>query len=147
MTTRAEVILEARSWIGTPEQHQQSLKGVACDCIGLVRGVGRSLGMPEAIAFDNDARFKGYSRPPNPRVLLEACAIYLENIPIEDLLPGDVVLGRIENDPQHFGIISAIDPAYIIHADAKNKKVVENGVNSEWRSKILRAYRYRGIEP
>ena len=28
-------------WIGTPYRHQASLKGVGCDCLGLVRGVWR----------------------------------------------------------------------------------------------------------
>jgi len=33
------IVSEAREWLGTPWQHQASLKGVACDCVGLVRGV------------------------------------------------------------------------------------------------------------
>jgi NlpC/P60 family putative phage cell wall peptidase len=37
------ILEEARSWIGTPYQHQASLKGVGCDCIGLVRGVWRAV--------------------------------------------------------------------------------------------------------
>lgn len=39
MTIDDEVIAEARSWIGTPYGHQHSLKGVSCDCLGLLRGV------------------------------------------------------------------------------------------------------------
>ena len=31
------------SWIGTPYRHQASLKGVGCDCLGLVRGVWRAV--------------------------------------------------------------------------------------------------------
>ena len=31
----------ARGWLGTPYQHQASLKGVGCDCLGLVRGLWR----------------------------------------------------------------------------------------------------------
>ena len=30
-------------WIGTPYRHQASLKGVGCDCLGLVRGVWRAV--------------------------------------------------------------------------------------------------------
>jgi NlpC/P60 family putative phage cell wall peptidase len=37
------IVAEARSWIGTPYRHQASLKGVGCDCLGLVRGVWRAL--------------------------------------------------------------------------------------------------------
>src|ERR1043166_6538354 len=37
------IIAIARSWIGTPYVHQASLKGVGCDCLGLLRGIWREL--------------------------------------------------------------------------------------------------------
>ena len=37
------IIAEARTWIGTPYRHQASLKGVGCDCLGLLRGVWRAI--------------------------------------------------------------------------------------------------------
>jgi NlpC/P60 family putative phage cell wall peptidase len=43
MASRADTIAEARLWIGTPYAHQASLKGVSCDCLGLVRGVWRAI--------------------------------------------------------------------------------------------------------
>ena len=48
---RAAVIAAARVWIGTPYRHQASLKGVGCDCLGLIRGVWRGLygGEPEEV--------------------------------------------------------------------------------------------------
>jgi hypothetical protein len=36
--TRAALIAEARTWIGTPWHHQAAVKGAGCDCIGFVRG-------------------------------------------------------------------------------------------------------------
>ena len=33
------IIAAAKEWRGTPYHHQQSQKGVGCDCLGLVRGV------------------------------------------------------------------------------------------------------------
>jgi cell wall-associated NlpC family hydrolase len=36
---RPDIVEEARSWLGTPYHHQAALKGVGCDCIGLLRGV------------------------------------------------------------------------------------------------------------
>ena len=41
--TRAAIVAEVATWIGTPYRHQASLKGVGCDCLGLVRGVWRAL--------------------------------------------------------------------------------------------------------
>lgn len=43
----ARIVAEARSWIGTPYAHQASLKGVGCDCLGLLRGVWRAVIGPE----------------------------------------------------------------------------------------------------
>ncbi|MGR3492459.1 MAG: peptidase P60, partial [Shimia sp.] len=34
---------EARRWIGTPYHHRASLRGVGCDCLGLIRGVWRAV--------------------------------------------------------------------------------------------------------
>jgi len=40
MTLHPNTVL-ARGWLGTPYQHQASLKHVGCDCLGLIRGVWR----------------------------------------------------------------------------------------------------------
>jgi NlpC/P60 family putative phage cell wall peptidase len=37
----------ARGWLGTPYHHQASLRGVGCDCLGLLRGVWREVIGPE----------------------------------------------------------------------------------------------------
>ena len=38
---RYDIVKAAHQWLGTPYQHQASLKGEGCDCLGLVRGVWR----------------------------------------------------------------------------------------------------------
>ncbi len=43
MPTKDEIVAAARGWIGTPYRHQGQVKGVGCDCLGLVRGVWRDL--------------------------------------------------------------------------------------------------------
>ena len=45
--SRAEIVAEARSWIGTPYRHQASLRGAGADCLGLIRGVYRVFCGPE----------------------------------------------------------------------------------------------------
>jgi NlpC/P60 family putative phage cell wall peptidase len=42
------VVSLARGWIGTPYVHQASLKGVGCDCLGLLRGLWREIHSDEA---------------------------------------------------------------------------------------------------
>lgn len=41
--TAAPIVAEALTWLGTPYRHQASVKGVGCDCLGLVRGVWRAV--------------------------------------------------------------------------------------------------------
>ena len=53
---RAAIVAAARSWIGTPYRHQASLKGVGCDCLGLLRGVWRD------VVGDEPERPPAYSR-------------------------------------------------------------------------------------
>ncbi len=69
MAARAQILranvrrCNARSWprrgalLGTPYHHQASLKGVGCDCLGLLRGVWRGVmgqepEAPPAYSFD-----------------------------------------------------------------------------------------------
>lgn len=148
MTTRAEIVAEARDWVRvrTPVQHQGRLKGIGADCIGVPLGIALGFGLPGATEFINDIRFKGYSRPPNPRLLLAACEDYLDRVPIEEALPGDIPICRIGSDPQHFAIITSLDPIYIVHAYQQVGRVVENRVDERMQQLVVRMYRYRGLE-
>lgn len=148
MITRQAVIAEARSWLGTNWQHQASVKGVACDCIGLLGGVALALGLPGAEAWRDTPEFHNYSRQPDPRILLGGCETLMDPVSRGDLRLADVIVFRFTAEPQHFGIVSKLDPMYIIHALARAKKagkVVENRVDEVWRSRIVRTYRFRGV--
>ena len=43
MSGRDAIVAAARAWIGTPYRHQAALRGVGCDCLGLLRGVWRDV--------------------------------------------------------------------------------------------------------
>src|SRR5438105_4700944 len=122
--TREAVVDYARTLIGTPYHDQAALPGVGCDCIGVMRCVAHHFGRPEAVAFDNDARFKGYTRSPNKRLLLTACEAYFDPVPIADGLPGDIALARVKVEPQHFALLSSLDPPRVIHAYIQAGRVV-----------------------
>jgi len=38
-----EIVGAAQRWLRTPYQHRASVKGVGCDCLGLIRGVWREV--------------------------------------------------------------------------------------------------------
>lgn len=124
MPTRGELVAaEAREWLKTPFVWQQSCKGVGCDCKGLLWGVARELGFPEAESLY--AKVSDYSptRPVPSALLKEGMAAIFD--PVEgELLPGDVLLLKVNgrNGPtNHIAIISP-DPARAIHAQAGGEK-------------------------
>lgn len=144
--TRAEAIADAYLWLGTPYLHQASVRGVGTDCLGLVGGVARDRGTAEGLAWAADPNFKGYGRTPHARTLLEGTDKYLERIRLAEVTAGDILLMKFAVEPQHFAFISRMDPTYIIHASSSHRKVVEHRLDEVWRSRVIRAYRYRGLE-
>src|SRR4051795_10765937 len=84
------IITEARTWIGTPYRHQASLKGVGCDCLGLLRGVWRAVVGAEPEAAPPYA--PDWAEAGGSEALLAAARRHL--IAIDDWEPGDVLLFR-----------------------------------------------------
>src|SRR5690606_2677482 len=111
---RERVISATRGWIGTPYRHQASLKGVGCDCLGLLRGVWRELygAEPESMpAYAADwAEADGVER------LADAARRHLTEIAVDEAAPGDVLLfrWRAHLPAKHAAILSA--PDRMIHA-------------------------------
>lgn len=140
------IISEARSWLGTRWRHQASLKGVGCDCIGLIAGVAASVKAYGSEEFYRDSEVRGYGRSPNSRMLLAACNRYLDGIPVNEARVGDILLMRIKTDPQHFAFLSRRHPDYMIHAYAQARKVVENRINEVWHLRISHVWRLREAE-
>lgn len=116
--TRADVLACARDWIDTPYQHQQRMRGVAVDCIGLPIGVARTLGL---VAPDFDVQ--GYARTPDGSSLMALARLHMQSVPggVEALAPGMVVVCVVDADPQHFGILGDYRHGglSIIHANAQ----------------------------
>ena len=138
---RARALAEARRWIGTPYRHQASVRGVGCDCLGLVRGVWRRLyGVePEPVpAYSSD-----WAERSGEESLLEAARRRLVEIGPEAARPGDVLLFRMarEAPAKHCGILSCIDgpEPRLIHA-YWGRSVVESWMGLWWTSRRVAAF-------
>lgn len=140
--TPEQIIAEARKWLGTPFMHQASVKGVACDCLGLVRGVGEALGLlPEN--YMSDPRVKDYvkyGRHTFDDRLNQALLVFLDPVPLGEERIGDVYSMRFGPRRQHVALITDIG---IIHAEYKAGKVVEHRLSDDWRNTIAGRYRFR----
>lgn len=151
MTTRYDIVAEARDWLRTPWKHNAMVKGVGTDCVGFLAGVALELGLADARSHLRKPEFRAYGREPLPEVLDAACLEYLDRIPIADAWLGDVLRLRVPRGvyAQHFGIVSRVDgnvASHLIHAtSASPRMVVENGIDDHWRARIARAYSFRGV--
>jgi NlpC/P60 family putative phage cell wall peptidase len=139
----ADVVRVARGWIGTPYQHQASLKGVGTDCLGLVRGVWREL-------YGSDAE----TPPPYTRdwaeagareTMLEAAERHLVGVSRIDPRPGDILIFRLRPGvaAKHAAILAT--PKTMIHA-AEGAPAAEVPLSSWWRRRIAKVYAFPGIE-
>jgi NlpC/P60 family putative phage cell wall peptidase len=136
-----EIISLARSWIGTPYVHQASLKGVGCDCLGLLRGLWRDLHGEEA-----DGDIPPY-RPDwdgtRGETLRDGLARHLDPVELEAVAPGDVLLFRMlpRAAARHCAILAERNGTpTLIHA-RQNKRVSEEPFTPFWRMKLAYAFR------
>ncbi len=106
METEA-IVAAARSWIGTPYLHQASVKGVGCDCLGLLRGVWRELRGAERDLQQSSS--PDWAEATGEETLYKALSRHLREIPRAALAPGDIALFRMmPNSPaKHCGIVAA----------------------------------------
>lgn len=148
MISRRAILEEARSWIGTPYQHQASAKGAGCDCLGLVRGVWRALygAEPEAApAYTPD-----WAERCAAETLLAAARRHMREIAIEAAAPGDVLLFRMHARApvKHCAILDEPDRelALIIHA-YWGRAVVRSRYAPWWRARCAGAFSFPGAAP
>lgn len=137
---RERIIAEARGWIGTPYRHQAALRGVGCDCVGLVRGVGLAVGAWDDAGW---SEFAAYSRTPNPRRMGEGMRRFLVEL-YGDPLPGDVAWVQWRDGlPMHLAIIAEQHGRRtMIHALSEIGRVVEHGIDDAWQSRIVSFWRF-----
>lgn len=143
MISRTLIIAETRDWIGTPYRHQASLKGVGCDCLGLVRGVWRG------VIGDEPERAPAYApdwaEAGGIEVLADAAARHLVAIERDAFGDGDVLLFRWRAGlpAKHAAIVTAADK--IVHAH-DGAAVAEVALAPWWRRRIAYAFRFPGVE-
>jgi NlpC/P60 family putative phage cell wall peptidase len=142
--TRGAIVRETLSWIGTPYRHQASVKGVGCDCLGLVRGVWRAFYGPEPEAAPPYT--PDWAEASGRETLFEAAQRHLIETDRAAAAPGDVLLFRMgpSTPMKHAAII--IGPARIAHA-YWGRAVVESRLSPWWRARVAAAFAFPGVRP
>jgi NlpC/P60 family putative phage cell wall peptidase len=142
MIARADIVAEARGWIGTPYRHQASLKGVGCDCLGLVRGVWRDVLGEEPERAPPYA--PDWAEAMQRETLAQAAARHLVAVPRDHLAPGDVLLfrWRAHLPAKHAAIVTG--PALMVHAH-DGAAVAEVALAPWWRRRLAYVFRFPGL--
>lgn len=130
----AERILnEAESWIGTPYRHGASARGISCDCLGLVRGIWRTL-------YGNEPENPGAYAPDWAEAasgdpLLEAASRHMQSRYSSTPQPGDLLVFRWRSDmaAKHLGIMA--NENRFIHA-YEGHRVMASALVPQWQKRI-----------
>lgn len=140
--TRAAIVAEARSWIGTRYHHQASLKGVGCDCLGLVRGVWRACvgDEPETPpAYQPD-----WAEASGIEALADAALRHLVPVPVDGFQAGDVLLFRWRDGYVAKHVAIATTESTMIHAH-DGAAVCEVALAPWWRRRLAYAFSFPGV--
>lgn len=136
---RDRIVAEARAWIGTPYRHQASLKGIGCDCLGLVRGVWRALygAEPEA----TPAYAPDWAEATGMDALAAAARRHMTAIDPGAFAAGDLLLFRWRHGfpAKHAAIATAAD--LMVHAH-DGAAVAEVTIAPWWRRRLAYAFRF-----
>lgn len=134
---RAAVLSVAQDWIDTPYQHQASVHKVGCDCLGLIRGIWRTLYGDEPERPPNYS--PDWAEQTGKETLLAAAQHWL--LPQADPRPGDVLLFRLRPGVpcKHVGVLATDET--VIHA-YWGRSVVESWLDPFWRKRIAFSFSF-----
>lgn len=154
-----ELVAAARQWIGTPFHWGAALRGVGCDCKGLLAGVARELGRPEAESFE--AGFSGYGCHADPAALKAGMARLFDRVLVgagtnvacgsmpPSAEPGDILLLTIGRHPRHLAIYTGLGrdgTARMIHTYGKGpQQVIEVPLGSGWADAVDSVWRFKSL--
>ncbi len=137
-----QVVSKAREWIGTPFHHQGRLKGIGCDCLGMLIGVAQEMNLTSSGILIHDLDNTNYSRTPNVQEMHSKLEKYFQAIEIENILDGDILLMEVDNSPQHLGIVATHSTGCLSVIHALNRIGVSEHILTEaWKKRIYKAYR------
>jgi cell wall-associated NlpC family hydrolase len=139
---RAQIVAEAKTWIGTPYHHEGRIKAAGVDCGMLILEVFEKVGLLPHIEVEHY---------PQDFMLHRSEEWYLK-IVLENgfeifktPLPGDVVLYRSGRIYAHGGIV--INWPTIVHACVDEKKVsIANALITPLLNKKRRLFRHSQFE-
>lgn len=135
MTTRADVVAEALTWVDVPYKHAGRNR-FGIDCAGVVIKVAHGTGLSMHDTTN-------YTQSPEPHEFLREVKGHLDRKHKRDLMPGDVIVFRGLRVPCHMGILDA--EGNVIHAYKPAGKVLREAYVNRMERFAVSAWSYRGL--
>jgi NlpC/P60 family putative phage cell wall peptidase len=139
---RNQIVAEARSWLGTPYHHQAALKGIGCDCIGLLRGIFAAFGGTVDLPADYSPSWHVHRAEERLR---DGLRRYGQEVPLLSARPGDILLFGIGKGPAAHGAV-LVEDSVIIHAYAEAGVVIASRLTGRWLAWRRAAFVFPGVE-
>ena len=121
---RADVVAEARAWLGTSYHHAADIKGVGVDCAMILVRVFCDLGLVEP--FDPRPYTRDWHMHRDDERYLGFLLARAREVASPE--PGDVMLFKIGRAYAHGGIVTKADPLTIVHAFLPAACVIEDEI-------------------
>lgn len=130
----------ARTYVGTPFEAMGRLKGAGVDCIGLVIGVGREMGV-----LGDDFKTPVYDANGDSALVVAGIETFCRPISLEEMAPGDIAGFEWLGETRHVGIVGAMPEGIgglsVIHAYFPMHRVVEMPLDLKWQNRITAVWR------
>jgi len=141
MTTREDIVAEARRWLGTPFRHQGRVLGEAVDCGGIIVCLARRFGLDQGYLDP-----PGYPPQPHTDFMERLLDSYADPVPVKSRRPADIITFAFGRNIHHLGILT--EENRILHAwnRGPGSTVVETRLSGPFVEAMRRVYKFRGLD-
>jgi NlpC/P60 family putative phage cell wall peptidase len=126
LETRAAIVAEAKSWIGTPYHEFARVKGAGVDCAQLPIAVYHACGI---IPNLNPAYSQQWMLHRDEELYLGEIRRFAREIPLESAKPGDLIVWKFGRVYSHSAIV--IELPRVIHAVIRGRAVIEANIDQD----------------
>lgn len=142
MTTRQDIVAEAKTWLRTPYHHRGRVKGAGVDCAQILIGIFSAVGLMDA--FDPGEYPLDWMLHRDEDRYRAAVRERADQIAMADVQPGDVALYLVGKCYAHGALI--LDWPLVIHADSRCGYVTLAEGDQGWLAgRPVEFYRIKGI--
>ena len=134
-TSTENFLITAHGWVATPFRYNTFIKGVGCDCVGLLAGIMKDMKIFPNLVAD----FKQYTAKE-----VDLQKIFDNNFKkIQKIELGSVLLFRQGSSIWHVAIVSSMNQngqTYLLHASQKLKKVSISQLTNDLHKRLIGIY-------